>query len=263
VRERLNSLWVGERLGYVERLCLASALAVGHPFTLYSYTPSTVLNVPGGVELRDAREVMPEEKLIRYRDSGAVALGANFFRYYLLAKGLGFWVDMDLLFLKPLDFDDAYVFGWQDERLINNAVLRAPAKSDFVRDLCTLPKTNWRPAWFGPKRTLLYYWSRLMNGDVRVEDLPWGTFGPGLVTYAAKKHGLAGRAQKSVVFYPVKYTDAHALFGAADVIERMITPETRAVHLWNARLTGLKSKPPPRGSYLEAVCAQYDINTRR
>ena len=37
--DRLNSLWIGERLGYVERLTMVSALSVGHPFTLYSYTP--------------------------------------------------------------------------------------------------------------------------------------------------------------------------------------------------------------------------------
>ncbi|MGO9423409.1 hypothetical protein, partial [Roseiarcus sp.] len=37
--DRLNSLWIGEQLGYVERLTMVSALSVGHPFTLYSYTP--------------------------------------------------------------------------------------------------------------------------------------------------------------------------------------------------------------------------------
>jgi len=35
---RLNSLWIGEQLGYLEKLTLASALSVGHLFTIYSYT---------------------------------------------------------------------------------------------------------------------------------------------------------------------------------------------------------------------------------
>ena len=53
--ERLNSLWVGDRLGYIEQLCLVSALAVGHRFTLYSYTPDVLRGVPNGIDLRDAR----------------------------------------------------------------------------------------------------------------------------------------------------------------------------------------------------------------
>jgi hypothetical protein len=261
--ERLNSLWVGDRLGYIEQLCLASAIAIGHPFTLYSYTAEALRGVPDGVELRDAREVMPEDKLVSYSDSGSFALGANFFRYALLAKGLGYWVDMDFCFLKPLDFDQPYVFGWEFENWINNALLRIPAQSDMARDLCGLPRTNWRPPWFGPKRSLLYYWARLTKGDVRVEDLPWGTFSSGLVTYVAKKHGVAAQAQNPSVFYPVRWKDARLLFGPAAAIEESITPDTRAVHMWRSRLIGLAEKPPPRGSYLDVVCRRYGIETDR
>ncbi len=35
----------------------------GHEFTVYSYTPDELKGVPTGVEVRDAREIMPEEKL--------------------------------------------------------------------------------------------------------------------------------------------------------------------------------------------------------
>jgi len=259
--ERLNSLWVGDRLGYVEQLCLASARSVGHEFTLYSYTPDRLRGLPAGIELRDAREIMPEEKLVRYSDSGAVQLGANFFRYALLAKGHGYWVDMDFYFLRPLDFEESYVFGWEYENWINNALLRAPPESGFVRDLCDLPQTNRRPPWFGPKRTLRYYWQRLTKGDIRVQDLPWGTFSAGMVTYLAKKYGVADQAQKPSVFYPVRWKDAAALFGPAEFIEAMITPESRAVHMWYSRLVGLIDKPPPRGSYTDVICRRFGIDT--
>jgi hypothetical protein len=122
-----------------------------------------------------------------------------------------------------------------------------------------LPQTNRRPPWFGPKRTLLYYWARLTKGDIKVEDLPWATFGPDMVTYVAKKYGLAEHAQKPWVFYPVRWQDARMLFGPADVIESMIRPETRAVHMYNSRLVGLADKPPPKGSYLDLVCRRYGI----
>jgi hypothetical protein len=259
--ERLNSLWVGDRLGYIERLCLTSALAVGHPFTLYSYTPDALRDVPKGVELCDARDVMPEEKLVRYSDSGAVQLGANFFRYALLMKGLGYWVDMDFCFLKPLDFNIPYVFGWEYENWINNALLRIPAQSKMVHDLCNIPQTNRRPPWYGPKSTLRYYWNRLTKGDIRVQDLPWGTFSAGMVTYLAKKHGVAEQAQGPAVFYPVRWKDARALFGPTELVDQMITPETRAVHMWYSRLVGLVDKPPPRDSFIDVLCRKYGIET--
>lgn len=258
--ERLNSLWVGDSLGYVEQICLASALSVGHKFTLYSYAPDTLKYVPKGVELRDAREVMPENRLLRYSDSGAVQLGANFFRYALLAKGLGYWVDMDFQFLQPLEFSEPYVFGWEYENWINNAILRAPADSDLVRDLCNLPQTNRRPPWFGPRRSLHYYWKRLTKGDIRVQDLPWGTFSSGMVTYVAKKHGVEHLAQKPSVFYPVRWQDGPALMGPSEIIEGMLGPETRAVHMWYSHLARFVDKPPPPGSYLNAACRRYDID---
>ena len=267
--ERLNSFWSGKRLGYLEQLCLVSAVTVGHRFTLYTYHPRDLEGVPDGIDVRDAREVMAESKFQAHRSSGSVQLGADFFRYALLGKSVGYWVDMDFCFLKPLDFREPYVFGWEYEdnvagwhtNTINNGVLRVPAQSDMLRDLCELPKTNWRPRWFGPKRTVLYYFARLTKGDVRVEDLPSGTFGPELVTYLAKKYGVAEQAQKPWIFYPVRYKDAPALLGPADAIEKMLTPETRAVHMYQSRLTGFLDAPPPRGSYLDVVCRRYGIDT--
>jgi hypothetical protein len=259
--KRLNSLWDGDRLGYLEQLSLVSAMELGHPMTVYSYTPDELLGVPTGVELRDAREIMPVEKLVRYSDTGAVALGANFFRYALLSKDVGYWVDLDLYFLKPLDFKEEYVFGWEYENWINNAVLHAPANSGVVRDLMEIPGTNKRPPWYGPRNTLKYYWRRLTEGDIRVQDLPWGTYSAGILTYVTKKHRVANQGQPPEVFYPVRWKDAKMVYGPAETIESMITPKTRTVHLWHSRLVGLFDKPPAQGSYIDKVCRRHGIDT--
>src|SRR3546814_12253317 len=73
----LHSLWVGPRLNYLERLCLASAKAMGHDFTLWRYEPGALAEVQAGTDLRDAAEVMPRERLPHYPASGFVAHGAN------------------------------------------------------------------------------------------------------------------------------------------------------------------------------------------
>lgn len=261
VLKRVNSLWVGDRLGYLEQLCLVSAAAAGHPVTLYSYTPDHLKGVPPGIELRDAREVMPEQRVVKYAGTNSYALGSNFFRYELLAQDRGYWIDADVYMIKALDFEEPYVFGMEHEKTINSAVLYIPPNSGMVRDLCEIPLSNQRPPWYGPKRSLAYYWKRLKKGQVRVEDMMWGTFGPLMVTYLAKKHKVVDQAQKPSVFYPISWKDARQFYGPASVIESSLTPDTHAVHLYNSRLVGLSDKLPPAGSYIDLVCRKHGIDT--
>jgi hypothetical protein len=261
--ERLNSLWVGDELGYIERLSIVSAMASGHPYTIYSYAPEKLRGVPNGAEVRNAREVMSDETLLRFFNPHWAALGTDFFRYALLAKGLGYWVDLDMYFLRPFDFDQEYVFGWEHESSINGAVLRIPPQSNMLRDLLELPKTNWRPPFFGPRRTLLYYWARLSKGDVHPEDHPWGTFGPAMITYLAKRHGVAKQAQQRTVFYPVRYQDAGMFSGPPKAVEKILSPQTRAVHLWHSKFDEAAKLFPPSGSYLEEACRKYGIQVKR
>ena len=256
----LHSLWVGPKLQYLERLCLASAKAAGHEFTIWSYEPDKLQHVPPGTDLRDAAEVMPQERLLRYRDSGSVALGANLWRIELLNKGLGCWVDMDLIFLRPFDFGQEYIFGWEYEDWINNAVLMAPQDSKMVADLKEIPQPNRRPPWYGPKRSLLFYWSLLKNGKMELEDYPWGTFSAGLVTHVVKRNKLAKYASAPEVFYPVRWKDARTVYEPAEVVEAMLTEETRTVHLWHSRLQGLRDAPPAEGSFIDKMCKRFDVD---
>src|SRR5262245_13716406 len=58
------TLWIGSRLGRVERACLRSFLRHGHAVRLYSYGP--VEGVPEGVRLADAASILPREAIIRH-----------------------------------------------------------------------------------------------------------------------------------------------------------------------------------------------------
>ena len=255
----LNSLWIGERLGYVEKLTLASAQAVGHAITLYSYTPEKLRGVPSGVEVRDASEVVPYSALAHYFEGGSAALGTDFFRYAMQAKGLGTWVDLDLYFVRPIDFEDEYLFGWEHKTSINGAVLRLPANSEMVRELCDIPQMNWRPPFYGPRKTAIFYWRRLIEGDLRPENYRWGTFGPMFLTYLAKKYGVARQAKKRSVFYPVIHHNWKLLCGPPRFVEAELSRETRTVHLWRSVLVRVMGPSPPPGSYLEALCRAHGL----
>lgn len=258
--EMLNSLWFGDRLGYLEQLSIKTALAVGHPYTLYSYEPDRLSGVPNGVEVRDAREVMSDPRRVRYFEGKFKALGSDFFRYEIFARSLGYWVDLDVLFLRPLRFDGDYVFGWERRNSINGAVLKLPTGSSMLEQLRSIPERDWCPPFFGPKRRLNYYLQRL-RGHVELEDLPWGAAGPAMITYLAQTLGLANKAQPVPVFYPVGYSQAEILFGPADDVRRLIKPETCAVHMWHSRLHKLADEPPSLGSYIGELCRQYDVET--
>jgi len=260
--DRLNSLWIGEQLGYIEKLTMVSALSAGHPFTLYSYNPQNLRGVPSRVEVRDANEVIPYPALAHYFDGGWAALGTDFFRYAMLAKGLGYWVDLDLYFIRPIDFQDEYVFGWEHETSINGAVLRLPANSDMVRELCAIPHVNWRPPFYGPRKTAIFYWRRVTEGDIRPENYRWGTFGPMFLTYLAQKYRVAQRAKERFIFYPVRHRDAKLLCAPPELVNAELTEETRTVHLWRSVLDREARASPPGGSYLEALCRRHDLTPK-
>lgn len=253
----LNSLWVGEELTYMERLTMQSALYHGHRFRLYSYDP---ISVPTGVELCDASEVMPREQLISYAGCrNGVALGSNLWRYHMLAKGLGYWCDLDLVLMKPLDLLQPYVLGWEYEGWINNAVMFAPADSPFVTDLFALTKPNVRPPWFGPRRSIEFYWKQFHTGHLGLEDMPWGTYSAGLVTHIVKTRKLQRFVADPEVFYPLRWSEARLAFGDAEVVERKLGFHTRAVHLWHSRVADLAAAPPPSGSWMARQCERFGV----
>ena len=102
------SLWIGERLGAVERACLRSVVRQGHRVSLYCYGPPE--GVPDGLETRDARDIIPEAAIFR-NHAGSVGHFSDWFRYELQKRSLGTWVDTDVYLLRPLDGEKPDLFG--------------------------------------------------------------------------------------------------------------------------------------------------------
>ena len=254
----INTLWFGGRLGYLERLSIASAQAVGHQVTLYSYDHRNLSGVPEGVDVRDACEVMSDPRRTRLFEGNFKALGSDFFRYEMLHKQLGYWSDLDVIFLRRLQFEGDYVFGWENNGVsVNNAVLRLPP-GEILDELRNIPPENWCPPFFGPRRKFLYHWKR-MRGPVTLEELPWGATGPAMLTYLAKRYGVIDQAQPRQVFYPIPYAEADLIFGDADAVEALLSHDTVTIHMWNSRLRHLLDSPPPPGSYVARLCRQLDV----
>ena len=99
----------------IERLSITSFIENGHTFDLYSY--GAIQGIPEGTQLRNAAEILPVERVFRYRDHSSYAGFSNFFRYKLLSERGGWWVDLDAVCLKPFDFDDEFVFCPSSSRM--------------------------------------------------------------------------------------------------------------------------------------------------
>ncbi|MFN3232708.1 MAG: glycosyltransferase [Alphaproteobacteria bacterium] len=253
----IRSLWIGSSLGPLDCICLSSFVRAGHQVELFTY--EDVSNIPAGVIRRDGREILPEDRITAYSKSGSPALFANFFRFVMIAREGGLWVDTDVFCCRPFDFSDAdYVFGREDHRVINCAVFGAPKDSDL---LAFLHENSMRPPffprWATPRTKTKILGGILLNKYRRFQDGPWGTFGPEMLTVGIKRFGLMNRCQPRDVFYPIGTKDTDVLFGPAEQAQAQFSPKTLGVHLWNQLIADRAQPPYPPGSYLEKLFKAY------
>lgn len=202
----IASFWAGDRLGPIETASARSFLRQGHRLTVYS--PAPIANLPEGVEGRDAAEVMPSDRILVYRREGTPSIHANLFRYALLARTEAVWVDLDLLALRPLDIPGDWIFGWESERHVNNAVLRLPLASATLRALLALgPDTVGFPDYLrGLERAKL--WLRTLGRGTTIDRWPWGATGPKALTHALRQTGEIRHALPVAAFYAVPAEEA-------------------------------------------------------
>src|SRR6187549_2184730 len=107
----VQSLWVGEVLPPLQQLSIRSFLAHGHQYHLYAY--GDLQGAPEGAVVIDAATILPAESIFYYQHGfgqGSVSAFSNLFRYKLICERGGWWVDTDVVCLKPFEFDVPYVF---------------------------------------------------------------------------------------------------------------------------------------------------------
>lgn len=244
---RCATLWIGPRFGPLERACMLSVLRQGHELALYCYERPP--GVPEGVDVRDAAEILPEDRVMRHR-SGSVALFANWFRYELQRRALGTWVDADVYLLAPLDAERPYLVGWQERSMLGNAVLRLPPDSPALATLLGLFAEREVPPWLGRRERRRARRRLEATGRTGLAEMPWGTAGPHAVTAALKREGLARWGLPADVLYPFGHRDSAWVADPARRLEEQLTSRTVAVHLWNELIKRFKDRPAARGSFL-------------
>lgn len=245
---RCVMLWIGERLGPVERACIRSVLRQGHALTLYHY--GALDGVPNGVELADAATILPENTIVTHR-SGSFALFSDRFRFELQRRGAGVWVDADVYLLAPLRIGpDGHLFGWSEPTNLGAGVLALPPDSPLIPPVLRLFEQPYIPDWLRLADRVRAHWRRRRTGEVDLRHLPWGVAGPLALTALARRFGVLGMAQSSEVLYPYGWREAGWIFDPARSIEEFIRPDTVALHLYNFLIALHKEAPARPGSFM-------------
>lgn len=235
----LNSLWIGDALHPIHQMCLLSAMAQGHSVRLFSYGP--VKQVPAGVDVVSAEEVMPRSQMFFHGRTGSPAPFADRFRIKLIELGFGAWTDTDMLFVRPLPAMSKNIFGWENDKLVGNAVMAFdPDHPAFHMLRDTLSDDHFIPSWFRLPGRMYYAAMKKFGAPRHVKDMPYGTTGPDLLTWCITQHGLLGEVAPKDVFYPLPYGQKFEIFKAHAQWRSLqdFPTSTVAIHLWFQGLLG-------------------------
>lgn len=130
----MQSLWIGPKLSNMEKLSMKSFIDNGHEYHLYTY--GKVEGIPDGVIIKDGNEIIDKSKIYRYK-SGSVSAFSNLFRFTMLYKKGGYWVDTDMICVKPFKIDNEYIIPTEPDseysfNRITSSLLKIPKGSQVA-----------------------------------------------------------------------------------------------------------------------------------
>lgn len=207
----IQGLWVG-KIGVLERLSIASFLAHGHDYHLYTYEDQA--NLPPGCITMDANAILPKSAIFHHthgQAKGGLTGFSNLFRYRLLEQKGGWWCDMDIICLKPFAFTRDMVLAserhWLWRRKWSNAVICCPAGHALMqscyRDAAAIDKNRMR----------------------------FAQCGASLLRRHARKLGLSCYVEPPQSFNPINWWESSRI--AQPGSSHRISPDSYAVHCYS------------------------------
>lgn len=226
----IQGLWIGGQLSFVEQLCINSFRKNGHEFWLYTY--GEVKGIPEGTKIIDANSILPEKDIFIVH--GSYAEFADYFRWKLLYEKGGYWVDMDMVCLKPFDLNDEIVFGKEDPNTSSIGVLKFPKHHflpEFMASHCA--DINKIYPWDRKKVKILKTIKKAV-GYSNKEKYIWGDMGgPSTFGKALKHFSLNEFGKDFTYFYPVHFVHWKCIFDDTFSGDYQLFKNTYGIHLWN------------------------------
>lgn len=220
-RDPIHCFWSMGLLGEMQRLSLQSMVRQGHPVRLYTYDDVATMQalVPPGVIVADAGSVVPRSIYQHAVVHSEIRYFSDIFRYAVLHEFGGWWLDTDIVLMKPLDFGREHVFstqwsGVENGHVCAGDVMRAPKGS--------LPMAN------------LYALSQQrLFSEKRVE---YGAVGPLLLSeylLVADDEELQSSILPPTIFNAIDWHEVDLFASESRAgFELLSDPRVTGVHLW-------------------------------
>ncbi len=245
-RPDVRTFWTGPDLSYYEDLSLRSAVAAGARVLLYTY--NRTLNVPEGVELVDAREVLsgPIHQFHHKDGDLSLALHSDLFRYLAIEKFGGWYIDLDIVVMRPSLPEDKIYLAYQEDGVANAAVMKFPAQSPIMT------------AAIGEAMRLL------PEAGTSAPGADHGIVGPALITRLASEYAIDHLVRPKAAAYEIHPDEVLMFFDPAQcdaAFQRVASSDF--VHLWNDLWRALripKNLGPPEGSFLDVLFRRFGID---
>lgn len=233
---KIGMLWVDGPLSFLEQLCMVSFLDAQQDVRLYVY--GDVTNIPDGVEVQDARDILPDEDFVIHTRTGSPAPHSDKFRYRMLAQQPDLiWADTDAYCLKPFQPVDGHFYGWITGTEIANGVMKLPPDSQTLKDLIEYTEDPYAiPPWLPERHQNELIEARNAGNPKHVGEMPWGVWGPSALTWLLERNGEAHHAMQPHVLYPIPYKNRRAMARPGANAQKFIQPDTVSIHFYGRRM---------------------------
>jgi len=224
-----KSLWIGTKLSPLEQLCINLFTSKGQQFELYCY--EDIEGIPNNCTIKDANTIIKEESIV-LSSNGSPAAFSDWFRYEVLKKTGGIWVDTDVFLLRENPTSQPFLLADEGNGKVNGAILGIPSNHPCL-DYC------------------------ITECKKISENMPWGAIGPGLITKMVATFGLSSQLSPTYELYPINPDKWHWMLNPStfQLAEKSLKYATY-VHLWNEKIKRSnynKFTAPPPGSFLEKL----------
>jgi len=232
----IAQLWIGGNLSYMEQLCAVSFRDAGHHVKMYTY--GDVGNIPDGIEICDANEIMELGTVIAHKRTGSPAPQADKWRYNMLAKTDDqIWADTDAYCVKKFTTPNGHFHGWESDHHINNGVVGLPADSDTLAGLIDFTSDEYAiPDWFKPELREEMAQKKAAGDPVHVGEQSWGVWGPQALTHFLHKTGEHKYAMPIEALFPISFKQRRMMLKPNEDLSHRITDNTLSIHFWGRRM---------------------------
>ncbi len=233
----VQGLW-WPKLTTMEQLSVASYLRNGHTYHLYAY--GEVAGLPDGALVKDANEILPESEVKRFP---RIAQFADYFRYKLLYERGGWWTDMDVICLKPLDLEAEHVFSSEHNKdtqhtpSLNNVLIKSPVGSPIMA------------------------WALQQCREVNPTMIGYVALGPSLMNAAIAKFAVQNLVMPPEVFCPIPWWEWKKLVNEP---APQLPQNAYAIHLWHEMWRTIRldtNAQYPSGCLYEQMKRRFSIRS--